>query len=258
VNVSALFAVVDGLPPGHNGTSEGEVQSTEGLAIMFGNQEDCLPDLWQNVDGEHRNIQCQLQPSNLLFKMHQDSVVNGVVIPQRLRIPLANTMFQNGRISTLLVSSWNRAAVSAPFKKTQQIEKKTQEICPFVLVPSPRMKIPLTYLTPPRRIVSGLGNIVRQVMGKDDKPVSASQELEASIDAYLETRELHKQTLAVWALLIPNNEPLEEFDDRPAGLSFEKDEISPDLGLNHSTLDDYIGYWLRKGASLHRVCTYIF
>jgi hypothetical protein len=259
LNVSALFAVVDGLPPAPNAVLEGGSQSTEGFAIITGEQEDCLPELWQSTNCEHQNHRLQPQPSGLLFKIHSSSVAKDIVVPQMIRVPLANTMFQNGRVSTLLASSWQRSDVSAPFKKAQQIEKESQDICPHVLVPSPRINIPLACLTPPRRIASGLGNIARKLMGADDNPISASQELEAGIDVCLESRRSPKGTLAVWALVIPKNKHME----KPYGLDPEVVELRVSCAHgdisrnNHSTLNDYVRFWLRNGASLHRVCMYI-
>lgn len=218
---------------------------------MSAEQEDCLPGLWQIVDDEDLTDQHQLPSPSLLFKTHRSLAVKNVGIPQTIRIPLANTVFHNGRDSTLLISSWQRSAVSMPFRKVQQIEKKFQEIRPPLLVPPPRMKFPLTYLTPLRRIDSGLGNIVRKVIGEDGKPVPASQELETSVDAHLKG-DPHKQTLDVWALVIPKSNHEEESDNEPDSKVIEL-ETPPRNG--HPSLDDYIGHWLRKGASLHRVRT---
>jgi hypothetical protein len=62
-------------------------------------------------------------------------------------------------------------------------------------------------ITEPRRIVSGLGNIVRQIE-IDGKPTPASSELETAVQQVINRRaksnpDVATKTIAVWALVIP-------------------------------------------------------
>jgi hypothetical protein len=183
--------------------------------------------------------------------MGPSSSLEGVL---EIGVPLANTMFRNGRTSTLLASRWH--GTSDQFEKIQQEEKKSVTIYPAQANPiTPlHLEIPLVPLTPPRRVASCLGNIVRQVTDANGKVVSASQELEASVDAYLEVRKLHKQTVTVWALIIPDSEMVDKKEDTLAAdqqriRASWTDTPDPSLSL-------YVGHWLQQapGATLHRVC----
>ncbi len=132
-------------------------------------------------------------------------------------VPLANTIFRNGRASTLMVGEWSNTntpvvrRVGTPLAGGRRYftpkSLAYQESCtihsePFRL-PRDRVSVPLDDLTEPKRIVAGLGNIVRQLEGSDGAAVPASTELEERVVSYLSSKNLPQQTVSVWALVVP-------------------------------------------------------
>jgi hypothetical protein len=115
---------------------------------------------------------------------------------------------------------------------------------------NPTPYIPSVSLTPARRIVSGLGNIVRQVDFGNDSIGPASQELEECVTRDLANRPGTK--LDIWALIVPQNviSKLDgtnyalQMDDQQC-LQRKKEENGPD--------HRYIGNWLAHGATFCRV-----
>lgn len=254
-DVTALAAVVDGLPPGKHGQVE---LITEGFAFLPCDHRIVLPELWQRDDNDPACNQWIHPRPSIIFKICRNS---GIERGLEIGVPLANTLFRNGRTSTLFASKWNRTDATDTFERIQQVEKKSATIYPASsnpIVPL-HLEIPLVPLTPPRRVVSGLGNIIRQVANAEGNVVSASQELEASVNSYLETKSLNKQTVTVWALIIPDSiimdrtsEGIPAADPKQIRASWTD---TPD-----SSMRSYVGNWLRqgRGATLHRVCMYTF
>jgi hypothetical protein len=246
---------VDGLPPGKHQQVE---QITEGFAFLPCDHRVVLPELWHRDDNNADGNQSNSPRSSIIFRVRPNSTIEGGL---EVGVPLANTMFRNGRISTLFASKWNRTDATDMFERIQQVEKKSATIYPASsssMVPL-HLEIPLVPLTPPRRVVSGLGNIVRQVANAEGNVVSASQELEASVDSYLEARSLSKQIVAVWALIIPDSIIMDRRGEYV--LAADPKQIRASwTGTPDSSMRSYVGNWLRKGrgATLHRVCTYAF
>ena len=255
LDVTALVAVVDGLPPGKHQQME---QITEGFAFLLCDHRIVLPGLWQRDDNIADGNQSNSPGSSIIFRMHPNSIIEGGL---EIGVPLANTMFRNGRTSTLFAAKWSRTGATDMFERILQVEKKSATIYPAPSNPiAPlHLEIPLVPLTPPRRVVSGLGNIVRQVANAEGNVVSASQELEASVDSYLEARSLNKQTVTVWALIIPDSIIMDRTGEGILAVDPKLIRASwtdtPD-----SSMRSYVGNWLRhgRGATLHRVCMYTF
>jgi hypothetical protein len=255
LDVTALVAVVDGLP---SEEYEDTGQVTEGFAFLLCNHEIALPGLWEQNDMNATEYQSNHPRPSITFKMRTNSSVDGSL---DIDVPLANTLFRNGRAFTLLASKWNRSSGSDVFERIQQAEKKSVTVCPAspdTILPL-HLEIPLVPLTPLRRVVSGLGNILRQVANREGEIVSASQELEASIDSYFEVRSLDKQTATVWALLIPHSIVMNR---RNSGISEADPKQIRILWTNtlESSINSYVGHWLLQGhgATLHRVCMYTY
>lgn len=253
-DVTALVAVVDGLPPGKHEEME---KTTEGFAFMSCDHRVVLPELWRN-DNIAAGYQSDHPRPSIIFRVRPNSSIEGGL---DIGVPLANTMFRNGRTSTLFASKWNRNGATDMFERIQQVEKRSATICPASsssIVPL-HLEIPLVPLTPPRRVVSGLGNIVRQVANAEGNVVSASQELEASVDSYLEKRSLNKQTVTVWALIIPNSIIMDKTGE--AILAADPKQIRASwTDMLDSSMRSYVGHWLQqgRGTTLHRVCMYTF
>jgi len=238
-----ICACVDGLATQSHSEENGIV---EGLSFLHGRTSSVAPDLWNSepISTEKNPIQ-----SSLSF-LSDDISDSNTLEHHAVSLPLANTLFTNGKISTLITSRWAYKS-DWNFTKLKMEEKANQKI--VALKHFGAVHIPAFTLTPPRRIASGLGNIVRQ-LECGGKPVPASEELEASIDAYLKKTQRHKSTVQVWALIIPvqafRKGPLKCLNNL---LSTEEDFR---LFWGNLTGDGFIGRpgdWIKKGATFCRV-----
>jgi hypothetical protein len=130
--------------------------------------------------------------------------------PIAVTVPLANTVFQNGRQSTLLAGLWARSEKGS-FKLSSLEERHTQLVVPSLSnsALTSNVSIPLISITAPRKVLAGLGNIIRQVEA-DGFPSPASKELERDIPRLLKAREKASAAeitgpLGVWALVVPES-----------------------------------------------------
>lgn len=231
-HLETTAAVVDGLRPAHEAADQDAAsQSAEGFSFMItSGKSSAQPPHLEIL----RGLAAKPDPfSGLRFNFLGPSFTEKHALLQ-FTVPLANTLFSNGRTSTLLVGKWvkdlqnNFVSHSLEYKEAYTVH--TEE---FRFSQS-STQIPLEGLTKPRRIVAGMGNIVRQLEGDGGKPLPASTELEESVVAYLNKRNLPQQQVSVWALVIPGC-------------------VLREGGVDPSRLWP-LRYILRKKASLHRVC----
>ncbi|KAI1347578.1 hypothetical protein F5Y01DRAFT_294879 [Xylaria sp. FL0043] len=195
-SLHVLSGITDGLSP-HRMFSE----PRPGFSVLCGPVDNILPGLWakQGFAGASQDTaSCVSFATNPL---------DGNTGALEVTLPLANTVFQNGRRSTLHASRWDVSNEGSVALRTRD-QKITQQIAAIgdsVNHTSPM--IPLLPLTPPRRIVAGLGNIVRQVE-VDGSATPASKELEAIIPQIFEQRAQREPTspprpIGVWCWVIP-------------------------------------------------------
>jgi hypothetical protein len=251
-DVSVVAAVVDGLAT-RSWKSNLGARSSEGFAILPCAQKGAMSKLGELEIQQSRELH-NAQKSSITFLMGRSDQELAVTVP------LANTMFRNGRTSTLFASRWQLNATSKRYERIQQVEKQsvTIDLSSSKHIEFLAQELPLVPLTPPRVVVSGLGNIVRQVTGPDGETVSASQELEATVDAYLDARNMPKQTVSVWALVMPKSTVGNTKE--PNLLETNSERIRTAWNTNspsktHLTIEDCLRYG--RGASLHRVCRWM-
>ena len=119
-----------------------------------------------------------------------------------LSLPLANTLFVNGRPSTLLKSTFKWNVEHLRYQEVDRRYLRHHTVQCFE--DKARLRVPAVPLTPAREIASGLGNIVRQLKlsgGHGQPPSPASKELEANVNAYFERTDAVKAKITVWALM---------------------------------------------------------
>lgn len=134
----------------------------------------------------------------------------------RVRLPLANTLFQTGELSTLVRSSWSKESNASGFQRRARKSLKAAVIrlssedpkkpdAPQTYSPQdvPALSIPLVPLTFPRRVDEHMGNIIRGVIGPDGEKMTASTELEQVVPQYFRARNEPAQATSAWALVIP-------------------------------------------------------
>jgi len=197
--VSVLAAAVDGLAP-----RQQYGKPLSGLSVLHGRLDALLPGLWGDSELPlQRAVDRQSAISVTLNPLLGD------YRPLNITVPLANTIFQTGRRTTLLASRWVSHGEDQPFRLSSVVEKHVQAVVPSLksIQAHTSVSIPLVPITRPRRIVASLGNIVRQTE-VDDVPSPASRELEAVIPQILEARATTNSAvvpgpLGVWALVAP-------------------------------------------------------
>ncbi|KAK4447523.1 hypothetical protein QBC34DRAFT_409639 [Podospora aff. communis PSN243] len=198
--LSVLSAAVDAIP---RLSSQGVYSSSEGLAILYGGLEETLPGLWAEGSGSSGKGS---QPS-LEFRV---APLQHDQRPLQVTVPVANTIFNNGRVHTILSSRWRTAKGSAP--ELLDVAERTRPVIVTdgVAAASSSVVAPLVPVTEPRKILAGLGNILRQVE-VDSLPAPASKELEDIIPKLLKARSRravgYRQVgpMGVWALIYPQH-----------------------------------------------------
>jgi hypothetical protein len=222
--IKTVAAIVDRLPKGQNSTGQDAGGEGMSVLVMVSDAKDQSAYLQQSaveVDptgpgpsskkGEHISFFIPTRfnlPQQLIAYHHF----------QRVVVPLANTIFQNGQHSTLLLSHWSRTGSSQKLQCIPSLGIKGSNI--FLPTASNSWRfvshIPLISVTIPRRIVASFGNIIRKVSldpiqtseGEGtDAPITtvvpASQELESAVQAYFKRQDLQPHKVTIWALVTP-------------------------------------------------------
>lgn len=240
-NVDVLAAVVDCLPSPSTGPSPviaqrlGDVEDRslpggrEGIAFLVGDAAQLAAGLW-SADSEEVVIDTMTmqQRSTLSFRLRpgenpSGTVAHGLVprpqVDYEIELPLANTIFRNGRDSTMFASRWTRSEDKQRMVLTKIKTRTLQHqriLIPVEADESPHKALsldaPLLTLTVPRMIASAMGNIVRQlyrdIYGSETLP--ASHGLEQAVMEFLDQGGKSPQQVAVWALVTPKERWLDE------------------------------------------------
>jgi hypothetical protein len=200
-----LSAVVDGLPLPEAG--EGKRSGTgvsEGFAVLQGYMDQLLPGLWEVRNQGGR----QDGRAGLVFRVPG---LAGNEVRDRgdmdVTVPVANTVFQNGRTSTLFAARW-AGATWRDFTAVERLDTRSGVVrVPVEAGEGTGVTVPLLSITPLRTVKSALGNILKQ-FEVEGKAVPASKELEDVVPKLLESRRRMglgeiRGPLNVWALVVP-------------------------------------------------------
>ena len=212
--MDVLIAVVDRIPHvlmNQRFRSSPDVpnRGSEGMSVAYLDSADATPDLWDfhTTATEEDNMTIQ-QRCSVSFAIQNEGDPRSM---QKLQLPVANTLFLNGKTSTLLAQRWLwHPSHGKVFKLVN--EKALPEQVINLTYPSqsvdPNLKNGLrTFLTPitePRTVVASVGNIVREIqLGDNSKASPASQELETAIQKRIRDGEMPNDHTNVWALITP-------------------------------------------------------
>lgn len=244
LNFHVLSGVMDGIGPYQLSS-----RPRSGFSILRGPADNILPGLWAK---EGFTGTSQDSAAHVSFATNP---LRGNTGALEATLPLANTVFQNGRRSTLYASEWDVDNEGSMVLRTRQ-PKTTQRIVERGgTVAHTIPTIPLLPLTPPRKIIAGLGNIVRQVE-VDGSATPASKELEAIIPQIFEERSqldpnFSPRPMGVWCWVIPpqymETKKFDELKLFKAGCALaEIDIISSSMEL--------FSELLTSGCRLHKIC----
>ncbi len=244
-SLHVLSGITDGLSP--HGLS-GEPRS--GFSVLYGPTDNILPGLW-GKDGFTGTSQDRTSCVSFVT-----NPLEGNTGALEVTLPLANTVFQNGRRSTLYASRWDvrdGGSVALRMKDpkiTQQIAAKGDSVDQALSI------IPLLPLTPPRKIVAGLGNIVRQVE-VDGSVTPASRELEAIMPSIFEERAQREpisspRPIGVWCWVIPPHVMEAKKFDNLKLFKAGSSQTEADIIANSNEIFSEL---LSSGCRLHKICT---
>ncbi|KAI9872710.1 MAG: hypothetical protein M1830_001268, partial [Pleopsidium flavum] len=222
----------------------------EGVAFLVGESAKMAPDLWTARQEKDEADTMTFQQRSTISFAHQprehvrSRITHGSVprpyVSHKIELPLANTIFNNGRISTMSASHWMNleAAQQTGLSRIKNSALQHQRILmPFNAAKEPSealiLEAPLLTLTVPQIIASAMGNIIRQLYTDNyaSETIPASQGLERAVTEFFARRDKSPQHVAVWALVTPKERWVGEPSAR---------------GRN-------ILSWIQQGSRLHRV-----
>ncbi|KAI1817990.1 hypothetical protein GGS20DRAFT_530464 [Poronia punctata] len=238
-----LSGITDGLGP-----TKLSCEPHMGFSILQGSANEILPGLWGD-DGFSNASQDSV--SAVSFQTNPLARNTGVL---KVTLPLANTVFQNGRRSTLYASRWDVGSQGSLVQNMRNAKITQQIIATGGSINHMSSVLPLLPLTPPRKIIASLGNIIRQVE-VDGSPSPASKELEAIIPQIFEKRaqknpESTPRPVGVWCWVIPHSVvDAIDFGKLKTFSAFssesEEDIVSSSMGLFSDLLS--------SGCRLHKI-----
>ncbi|KAI9928945.1 hypothetical protein MW887_001338 [Aspergillus wentii] len=230
----AIAAIIDRIPdsrvPG-NGILE-----SEGLSLMFVKEE--------NIQGKaappRRIRSTGSEESALIFSVQAGApnrsgdAVHRPIYEVGLR--LANTIFINGNENTLFGMRWALDSVSNKLSLDQSIDLTNCVLNTSANFVHDKFELPLHPVSQRRKVVSSMGNILRQVSkstdGNSKAPMPASSELEKELPRYIAEHNIEDRRVSVWALVErPDADALNETD----------------------SAQDRLDKAIRAGGKLHRV-----
>jgi hypothetical protein len=191
-----------------------------------------------------------------------------IVYRDTLRLPLANTVFQTGTPSTMILSTWtitgakreltlaSKTNVSHHGIRMSERQKSSQ-------IP-PVLNIPLIPLTMPRIVEGCMGNIIRRVVGPEGETIQASSELENVVPRFFRSRGQPPQSTVAWALVIPEElrtAVAARTDELLSGLPTDNQDMVSKQGDTWESLwrshpplwNTLVSKAITEGARLHRV-----
>ncbi|KAL8653472.1 MAG: hypothetical protein Q9210_002078 [Variospora velana] len=168
-----------------------------------------------------------------------------------IKLPVANTIFQNGRQSTIQAQRWRLGKATAEPSFTcmrvkwldeqvlqlRKIERIMKQLSTGSLRAEERLRqwlqiaVPLQPITPPRVISAAMGNVIRSVysIGSSGESVPASRELEAAINGWISEHGNGTRLVDVWALIEPHSVQL------PSDASGIQDALKAGMRLHKLT-----------------------
>ncbi len=231
----------------------------EGISVAVLDSEVAAPDLWspRKISNERETMTIQqrctlsfsLPPSPGVRTQLSDKSVSQPLVKRMLQLPVANTLFQNGKTSTLFAQRWNlqfgEESTSGHVSSDKtSLPQQTVEMGALFANEGTRLHLDhlvhshLVPITPARTIAAAVGNIVRKISGDhaSAEAIPASEELERAISTAIQQGQIPAQQAGVWALVRPQ---------RYAAL----DKAAQLEG----TVRDIIQYAILSGGRLHKV-----
>lgn len=207
--LDAVTAVVDKLP-----CTNGQNEAEEGLAYTFLTH----PPPLDNSGRLPLQVTTQ-KPGSIRWGIPHFQGTTALSV----QLPLANTVFSTGLPSTLIHKHyrWEEQNKVLKEESSEHLESQKLRVPIASKTASKHLHAPLLPLTPLRRVMNSMGNIVRKVspntaiedlhlkMDPNYAPntqafMTASQELESAVSDYFKSADLPPEPVEVWALILPD------------------------------------------------------
>lgn len=234
-SIDVLIAIVDRIPEPadykltyakkqgkHAGFKGG--YTGNGISALLLDSENAAPDLWSDRPGSVEEVASTSQrQSKLSFHFHaieeRTDVVEGPHEERphsstSIKLPVANTLFYNGRESTIQAERWiagetilesTLACIKRRPLKEQGLKLNAPppgkgRFSPF------RPIVPLSRITDAQTVAAAMGNIIRQfyVHDSSEEVEPASKRLENAVAHLLSKQGIGKRTVDIWAQVVPD------------------------------------------------------
>ncbi|KAJ5609069.1 hypothetical protein N7528_009636 [Penicillium herquei] len=223
----AVAAVVDKIPnvaQSHSSLSESTSEEYEGVSLLVIEGDNLK---WKAEPPRRIGDPAGEEPS-LVVSVRDEKSAHAV------GLRLANTVFINGKERTFLGMRWT--ASDYGYVLDRSVGLTNCVVTSSEASVQPELSLPLHPVTQRRRVITGMGNILRQLAKSTDpssnEPMPASTELEKELPRYIEENNIADRRVSVWALV-------------------EKPDI--EIAGQGSSTQDRLTRSLSQGGKLHRV-----
>ena len=198
----------------------------EGFTVCILDSETAAPDLWTTrglpigkepmSNSKQSTLSFILQPSQESVEARIKHVPPQPVATRLVQLPVANTVFRNGRPSTLLAQRWVITEIHGRLTQTksrlteevslpQQVLRMTDVVHDVSHQFGYSLSAPIEPITAPRIVGTAMGNIIRSIYIGDSPgdSVPASTELEKAVASVYQTSEPQREIVGIWALVTP-------------------------------------------------------
>ena len=200
-----------------------ERDGAEGISVCILDSETAAPDLWTTRGlSMGKGTMSGSKQGTLSFLLRPSQESAGAQIKHRsvatrvVQLPVANTIFHNGRASTLLAQRWVITEIPEPINHPeirlteeaslpQQVLRMTGIVNDISHQSGYSLQAPVEPITAPRIVDAAMGNIIRSIQMSDrpEDSVPASTELEKAVASVYQTSKLSREIFGVWALVTP-------------------------------------------------------
>ncbi|GKZ29230.1 hypothetical protein AbraIFM66950_003843 [Aspergillus brasiliensis] len=233
----AIVAVVDKLPDlraRFEETGDSKTPSdSDGMSLLLVKEED----IQGSIAAPRRHRSMGAAESSLVFTLQNGTSSKTLQrSTHELGLRLANTIFINGNDTTLFGTRWTYIP-SQQYTLEQSVNLSNCTVTSSVASVQNSFKLPLYPVGQRRRVISSMGNILRQLAKHTDsqstEPMPASSELEKELPRYIEEHGIVDRRVSVWALI----------EDSEQGFQLE----------TNVNVQESLVKAIRAGGKLHRV-----
>ncbi|KAJ5130415.1 uncharacterized protein N7515_006454 [Penicillium bovifimosum] len=199
-SLCAVAAVVDALP--NTGPESSISSESEGLAVLVVEEsavraKGTPPRLIRSSASEETNLLFSVQPQEIGQTSKGPS--------HEIGLRLANTIFVNGRDTTLLGTRWLWNQTINGYELDESHDLTSCMVTATSQAVDTALELPLHPVTERRRVMTSMGNILRQLAKSTDatstETIPASSELEKELPRYIAEHNIMDQRVSVWALV---------------------------------------------------------